>query len=63
MSALAVCYDKNSFSPFVQRRRTICAILVDGIMGNIHVKLFQIWASGLGDLEQKSSLARAVAAR
>ena len=26
--------------PFVQMSRTICTILVEGIMGNIHVKLF-----------------------
>ena len=34
--------DFSIFSPgghFVQQSRTICAILVEGIMGNIHVKL------------------------
>ena len=28
--------------------QTICAILKQGIMGNIHVKLYAIWTSGLG---------------
>ena len=27
---------------------TICAILKEGIMGNIHVKLYEIWTSGSG---------------
>ena len=34
--------DFSIFSPggqFVQQSRTICAILVEGIIGNIHVKL------------------------
>ena len=26
----------------------ICAILKEGIMGNIHVKLYEIWTSGSG---------------
>ena len=30
----------SSGSPFVQLSRTICAILIDGIMRNISVKLF-----------------------
>ena len=30
----------SSSSPFVQRSETICAILVEGIMRNISVKLF-----------------------
>ena len=29
--------------------RTIFAILEEGIMGNIHVKLFQIWTIGSGE--------------
>ena len=29
---------------------TICAILKEGIMGNIHVKLYEIWTIGLGDV-------------
>ena len=28
----------------------VCAILVDGIMGNIRVKLYQVWISGSGDV-------------
>ena len=31
---------KSSGGPFVQWSGTICAILVEGIMENIHVKLF-----------------------
>ena len=31
----------------VQWSGTICAILKEGIMGNIHVKLYEIWTSGL----------------
>ena len=33
---------------FVQWSRTICAILVKGIMRNNSVNLIQIWASGSG---------------
>ena len=33
-------------SPPVWCSRTIYAILKDGIMGNIHVKLYGIWISG-----------------
>ena len=29
---------------------TICAILIEGIMRNISVKLFGIWTIGLGDV-------------
>ena len=39
-----------SSGPFVQRRRTICAILVEGIMRNISVNSFRNWASGSGDV-------------
>ena len=38
----------NSDSHFVQRRVNTCAILKDGYVGNIYVKLFRIWISGLG---------------
>ena len=39
-------------SPPVWWSRTINAILKDGIMGNIHVKLFGIWISGSkGDVD------------
>ena len=34
--------------PFYQWSRTICAILVKGIMRNNSVYLIQIWASGSG---------------
>ena len=36
----------SSGSPPVQLSGTIYAILKEGIMGNIHVKLFEIWTSG-----------------
>ena len=46
-----------SFSDnFVQRSRTICAILVDNISGNIPVKLFLIRASDSGDVILRQSL-------
>ena len=32
----------------VRWSKTIRAILKEGIMGNIHVKLYEIWTSGLG---------------
>ena len=38
----------SSGSPFVQWSRTIYALLKEGIMGNIHVKLHEIWTSGSG---------------
>ena len=38
----------SSGGPPVQRRGTIYAILKEGIMGNIHVKLYDIWTSGSG---------------
>ena len=38
----------NSGSHFVQCRVNICAILKDGIVGNIYMKSFRIWISGLG---------------
>ena len=36
----------SSGSPPVWCSRTIYAILKEGIMGNIHVKLYGIWTSG-----------------
>ena len=30
--------------------KPICAILKEVIMGNIHVKLYEIWSSGLRDV-------------
>ena len=38
----------SSGSLHVPWRGSICAILKEGIMGNIHVKLYEIWTSGLG---------------
>ena len=38
----------SSGSPPVQWRGTIYAILKEGIMGNIDVKLYEIWTSGSG---------------
>ena len=38
----------SSGSPPVQWSRPICALLEEGIMGMIHVKLYEIWTSGLG---------------
>ena len=38
----------SSGSRFVQSSRTICAILVEGIMRNNSMNLFQIWARGSG---------------
>ena len=39
----------SSGSPPVQWSKTIYAILKEGIIGNIHVKLYWIWNSGSGD--------------
>ena len=38
----------NSGGPPVRWSRTIYAILKEGIMGNIHVTLNEIWTSGSG---------------
>ena len=38
----------SSGSPSVHWRGTICAILKEGIMRTIHVKLYEVWISGLG---------------
>ena len=40
----------SSSSPLVQWSGTIYAILKEGIMGNIHVKLYEIWTNGSGDV-------------
>ena len=40
----------SSCGPTVQWRRTISAILKEGIMGNIQVKLYDTWTSGSGDV-------------
>ena len=41
--------EKSIFSSgghFVWQSKTVCAMLVEGRMGKIHVKLFKIWTSG-----------------
>ena len=38
----------GSDGPPVQWSGTIYAILKEGVMGNIHVKYFEIWISGSG---------------
>ena len=40
----------RSGGPPVRGSGTIYAILKEGIIGNIHVKLYEIWTSGLGDV-------------
>ena len=45
---LKICLNWISGGPFVQRSRTICTIMVGGIMSNNSVKLFLIWTSGSG---------------
>ena len=40
----------RSGGPPVWWSGTIYAILKKGIMGNIHVKLYEIWTSGSGDV-------------
>ena len=36
--------------PHVRWSETIYAILKEGIIGNIHVQLYEIWTSGSGDV-------------
>ena len=53
----------SSGSPPVPWSRTICAILKEGVMGNIHVKLYEVWTSGLGrDVVKRYFLSGALAA-
>ena len=40
----------SSGSPPVRWSGAIYAILKEGIMGNIHVKLYEIWTSGSEDV-------------
>ena len=40
----------SSGGPCIQQTGTICTILVEGIMRNNSMHLFQIWASGPGDV-------------
>ena len=47
----------------VRWSETIYAILKEGILGNIHVKLYEIWTSGPGgDVVKRHFLSRALAA-
>ena len=39
----------NCMPTLFQWSKTVCAILVEGIMRNISVKLFKIWTSGSGE--------------
>ena len=48
----------SSGSHPVRLSGTICAILKEGIMGNIHVMLYEIWTSGLGDVVYKKKSLR-----
>ena len=41
---------RSSGGPYVRWVGTIYAVLVEGIMGNIHVKVLKTWTSGLGDV-------------
>ena len=43
----------SSGDPPVQWSGTIYAILKEGIMGNIHVKLYGTWTSGSGEMSLK----------
>ena len=45
----------SSGGPPVQWSGTIYAILKEGIMGNIHVKLYEIRTSGSGDVVLRKS--------
>ena len=40
----------SSGGPPVRWSGTICVNLNEGIMGNIHVKLYEIWTCGSGDV-------------
>ena len=53
----------SSDGPRVQWSGTIYAILKEGIMGNIHVKLYEIRTSGSGDVVSRKSLRRKDARR
>ena len=53
----------NSDCPPVWWSGTIYAILKEGIIGNIHVKLFEIWTRGsVGDVIYRHFLSRALVA-
>ena len=42
---LKICPILSSGNPPVRLSGTICAIFKEGIMGNIHVKFYEIWTS------------------
>ena len=44
----------------VQWSRTICAILLKGIINNISMKSFLIWTSGSGDVIERYFLSTAL---
>ena len=46
---LKIFFIWSSGGPFVQWSRTICAILVEGIMRNNSMDLFRIWAIWSGE--------------
>ena len=56
-----ICLIWSFGRPPVWCSRTIYAILKDGIMGNIHVKLYGIWTScSIGDVDSRHFLSRAL---
>ena len=58
-----ICLIWSSGGPHVRWSGTIYAILKEGIMGNIHVKLYEIWTSGSGgDVVERHFLSRALVA-
>ena len=53
----------KSGCPPIRWSQTIYAILKEGIIGNIYVKLYEIWTSGSGgDIVYRHFLSRALAA-
>ena len=40
----------------IGRMEPFMQILIEGIMGDIHVKLFKIWTSGSGDVVYKEKV-------
>ena len=51
----------SSGGPPVRWSGTIYAMLKEGIMGNIHVKLYVIWTCGSGEVVYRHFLSRALA--
>ena len=56
------CCLKDFLSGALAESRTIYAILKEGIIGNIHVKLYEIGTIGSGDVFFRHFLSRALAA-